>query len=130
MPDVDADGDAFTYAWQARSGDFLHWMLPVLLSGMPEATMEELAVATDKWQNVTLAIQVNGVSVPVASFLDGIERNMSYFAEQEARRLLDEGARFDELTDLIHDVERTVTTLVRARLDAAGVSIAGDDDDD
>ena len=118
----------FTYAWKAHPNSFQNWMLTVLIAGLPESEFQELAKATKKWQEVTLTIQVNGIPVPTKSFIEGVERNMRWWAEKEAHRMMTENVRFEELSELISAAEREAVALVRKRLAAAGIELPYEED--
>lgn len=122
------DDGSFTFAWNSQSNDFKHWMLPNLTTGMPMEKLDELAEATDKWQHVMLTIQINGVPVSAEAFIEGVKRNMEWWAEKEAHRLLTEAAQFEKLSETLHEVERAVTWLVRRKVREAGVELPYEED--
>lgn len=130
MPDVDPAeaGEPFVFDWQAQPEGFLKWMIPNLITGISHARFSQLSSATDGWRSVVLTIQINGVPVPAQQFVEGVERNMEHYATEEARRLLSEAGRLDDLGDLVRDVEREVSATIRRRLAAAGIYLEEDDD--
>jgi len=114
----------FRFDWQAAPEGFLKWLLPVLVANRRgEDQFDELSKITDKFTDVRLTIQVNGLEVDAENFLNGVEHNMEYYAKVEARRLLDEVGRFDDLEDLLASAKRTVMQDVEQRLSAAGIEL-------
>ena len=109
--------DEFTFNWHDDRDSFFSWMVTSLISPVAQErdNFEELSAATDKFRNVTLTMQINGISVPVNNFIDGIKHNMEYWATKEAERMLSE-AGFDSISDLICNVERELISTVRQRL--------------
>lgn len=91
--------DSHVFDWQKEPEGFLNWMMPTLVTALPEGMFERLSEITRGWTEVSLTIQVNGVDVPVKSFLSGIERNMTYFAQKAARDRLDDIGELNELTE-------------------------------
>jgi hypothetical protein len=116
--------EPFVFDWhQEPRGGFLKWMATNLITGIPQEEFERLSLATDQWRSVELTVQINGHPVSTESFVKGVESNMTHIAKSEARRLLSEAGRFEELDELVRDVEREVTETIRRRLAAAGVTI-------
>jgi hypothetical protein len=121
----------FRFDWQAEPDGFLKWLLPVVIPVSQKADLiEQLSAATDKFTNVELTIQVNGIQVDAQAFLTAVERNMDHSVSAEARRLLDEIGKFEDLHELLRDAERAARRSIEQRLTDAGFELPDSDHGD
>lgn len=115
----------FTFDWQKREEDFLKWMLINLISGIRDDSelFDKLTKETAKWTNVELTIQINGHDVPVGQFIEGIERNMHYFAEKAAKERLRDMPELIELEDAIASFRHEATNKICDMANKIGIEI-------
>jgi hypothetical protein len=125
---IASSSTGFTYDWQQQPDNFLKWLLPTLISAGDREMFECLSEATDKFTNVTLTIQVNGVNVPVENFLSGVESNMTYYANKEAARLVTSIPRLERLREAMDDADHALRERLVQIMAEAGVDL-GDTDD-
>lgn len=115
---------SFTFDWQAAPEGFLKWMLTCLVR---DHDIEGLGEATDKFTKCELTIQVNGVPVNAENFIEGVERNMDYYTEREAKKLVASLPRLDKIRDDLEDAERAMRGALREGLAQAGIHMEEDD---
>lgn len=116
--------EEFRFDWQAQPEGFLKWLLPTLISSRHhDGLIDQLSAATEKFTDVRLTVQINGVDVDPAAFLTGVEMNMVHYAKAEARRLVDEIGELALLRELLEDVERSAVRQLEQRLAAAGIEL-------
>lgn len=120
---------AFRFNWQDAPEGIAKWLLVAVIpaSQRPDI-IPRLSEATNKFTEVDLTIQVNGIEVDAGALLDRIERTMNYRAQVEAQRLLDGIGRFDDLQNLLDRVQLAAKTAVRQRLRAAQFELHDIDD--
>jgi hypothetical protein len=121
------ESTGFTYDWQQQEEGFLKWFLPTLVTTMDSEVFNRLSEATDKFTNVTLTIQVNGVDVPVENFLSGVESNMTYYANKEAGRLVTSIPRLERLRELMDDADYALRERLTQIMAEAGVDLGNSD---
>lgn len=114
---------AFVYDWQRDDEGFLKWMLPCLITGINKEVFDQLSDSTNKWTHIELRIQVNGVDVPAENFLSSVKRNMTYYANQEAQRLVSEIPELRRLHDLMEEADMALRQRLAQILTDAGVEI-------
>lgn len=128
-------GEPLRYDWQATEHaaggvkGFLRWLLPTVIPYQDPRIMEELREATRNFTDVELGITVNGIPVDAGRFLRGVDENMDLAVNAQARRVLDEVGRFDELRRVLDDVGSAARLAVERTLDRAGFEMPVSRDD-
>lgn len=95
----------FTFDYHNENqNSFLGWMLVHLTSGLSTypALWETIQKKTKGFSQVELTMQINGIDVPVDKFIEGIENNMQFYAEQAAAAKLD---AVDDIYEVSEELE-------------------------
>ena len=107
------------YFKEDREG-FTAWMIINLVTQAREdGQYDQLDELTNKWTDIDLTVQVNGVDISPEHFLKGVESNMHYWAEKKAARAVEsvlDGVR-DEV-EKVEDILRQTEALVKSRLES------------
>lgn len=115
------------FDWQNESSEsFLKWLLPTLLVG--HDNVGELSTATDNFTNVIITMQINGVEISTARFVDSLKVNYDYATRDAAREFIDEVLNTQRMENLIADL---ATSLRRGAYDLcarAGMKFETDED--
>jgi hypothetical protein len=115
---------SYTFDWHAEGRDsFVGWALVHILPPMTNEQMGKLSEETDKFTNVTLTIQVNGIEMDAKPFLDGIDRNMEHFAKVEARKMVAAMTKLNRMDRLMEFLQEQVELVAREELRDAGIEI-------
>lgn len=100
-----------TFSWrELPEGNFLRWMVVHLISGdriNGNNDFETLSKITKDFTEVNLTIQINGVEVPVDSFVEAIELNMNHIAKREAAEIVENN--LDGMRDKMYDIENALS---------------------
>lgn len=128
MTDTPQDDEkTFKFNWQKEPEGFLKWLIPhVLPKDDPKATMsavDQLSKATDKFTNVELTMLINGIKVDARRFLTRVEQNMEYYARQEAARMLNEIAGFDEVQERLDTIRMHFISEVESTFRKHGIEL-------
>lgn len=134
--------EPLVFDWHKLSGtddyeSFLHWMTVNLVTYERESTdtdrtaerdlVQRVSDASDGFKNVELTIQLNGIEVNAAYFVRRIERNMTWMAEREAKRVLTENAEATELRSISNILQRALRR--RAEQVAGSLGLELDEED-
>lgn len=103
------------FNYYENSKEFIGWALVSLIAGYPKEKFEELSEKTNTWSEVDLKISINGVEVPTEHFMESVENNMKYWAEQTAEKKVEDV--LDKVTDKVYDVENLLDDLARTLRD-------------
>ena len=116
----------YRYNWQAEPEGFLKWFLPTVVSAQNQAKFEELSEATDRFHDVRVTIQINGIEVDARKFFEGCERTLEASARAEARDMLNELGDFEEVYDVLRDLRVHLRAEILNRLSRAGIELPGE----
>lgn len=128
------DINTFAFDWQALpEQDFLQFLL--VSFSMADKTQDEqrewveaMSERTDKFTNVQMDIQINGIPVPASALIRELRRHLTWIAEQAARELVS-NVGFGELEDELREAEKAIRDVIHDRLRKAGIEIPERDDD-
>lgn len=122
------DINTLAFDWQALDeNDFLKWLL-ISFSGADKTRdeqtewIETMSERTDKFTNVQMDIQLNGVPVPAGALISELRRHLNGLAEQAARELV-ANVGFGDLEVHISDATRAIRNSLDAKLREAGIFI-------
>ena len=107
--------EPFTFSWheENKSNSFLGWVFLVLMSegrkSQSDAIFDEVAAASDDFENIELSISANGVELPAQDFIDRLEQGMERQVGIEAQRLIQE--TFLDATDGIGDLAQMMEAI-------------------
>lgn len=122
--DPPADYKPWSFDWhqENRKGDygsFLGWMIPTLIAygHLGESAHDlgdRIGDASDGFKDVRITMQVNGIEVDPAHFVEGVESNMRWTAQKRAQELVQETMNdlFDPISELAEDFRRKIKLLV------------------
>lgn len=100
-----------TFSWrELPEGDFLKWMVVHLISSDRvdgDNDFRHLSVITKEFTEINLTIKINGVDIPVDSFVEAIERNMNHIAKREAAEIVENN--LDGMRDKMYDIENALS---------------------
>ena len=106
------------FNWQAEPEGFKKWLFVHLLSEAGVDIISVLSEPTDKFQDVVLTVQANGVELDAEAFFNATERFMENNIKNEVRRLVDNlQPDFSDIESDIHDIQQEL----RARLRKAAI---------
>lgn len=135
--------EPWSFNWHKEpSESFMQWAV-IHLTMPPDGKVrgvdfiERYSDATDRFNDVRLTVQMNGVDVDPKYFFTCIERNMEHEVKQEAVRLstaMLDTARLHDFTDemgrILSDAERQLRSKLWEVMEAAGLKPDRSDDDD
>jgi hypothetical protein len=116
------------YDWRAEPESFLKWLLPTLIAG--RENFDDLSEATNKFTDVILTMQVNGIEVPTEHFIKSLMMNYEKETRDAAREMLDNVVQITDIEDLINDLHAALKDTIRERCTSAGVELMWSEDDD
>lgn len=110
------------FNWHELDGNsFLSWMVVHLLAtGKAKDMFEEFSELTDKFNDVTMTIQINGIEVDVEHFVECIQEVMKLETQKAAGEIAEgmlDGVR--EKTNRIEDMLEEVAYDLREKVNAA-----------
>ncbi len=114
----------FQFDWQARGEDFVKWMFVHLIADQRDADpqFERLSEATDKFTNVKLTMQVNGIEVNAKNFIESVEFAYKQHAENTAKEIVAEAIPdLSELQDAVFEAQRALEKKLRESMRNVGV---------
>lgn len=114
------------FSWPTEKNQFLRWLMPTVLAGLPREEFERITELTDRWSDVRLTIAVNGVQVDAGRFVESVKMNMDRGVADEAAKILLERTSIEAF-------DKAVLTARRALVDqltAAGLELCEDDFDE
>lgn len=127
------DINTLTFDWQSLDDNaFLKWLLISFTSAEKNPAeqkqwVEDMSDRTEKFSNVQMDIQINGVPVPASALIRELRHHLDYLANTAARELV-ANVGLGELEEHLRDIESDVRNLVAERLRAAGVYIPEEED--
>lgn len=88
---------------------FLSWMVVHLVAGREnKKTFDALSEATKSFTEIDMHIVINGVELDPKHFADSIQHNMSYMAEQAAKKMLADLGELGTLREALNDFQENV----------------------
>lgn len=124
--------EEYRFDWQAQGGaagrSFEGWLIPTLLTGTDwDATKDALHEATKGWTDVLVTVQINGVEVNAQGFFSSIDRNLTYLIEREARRLVEDDERLNDIAEAAYRFQEDCKRAAKYRLGQLGIEMREDD---
>lgn len=116
------------YDWQAELESFLKWLLPTLIAG--RENFDDLSEATNKFTDVVLTMQVNGIEVPTEHFIRSLMMNYEKETKDAAYVLLNEVVNVENIETLITDLQASLKNHIMERCTSAGVELMWSENDD
>jgi hypothetical protein len=116
------------YDWQAETKSFLKWLLPTLIAG--RENFDDLSEVTNKFTDVVLTMQVNGIEVPTEHFIRSLMMNYEKETKDAAYVLLNEVVNVENIETLITDLQASLKNHIMERCTNAGVELMWSEDDD
>jgi len=122
MPDV------FNYREDdERAESFRAWFLIHLLAEEKSTTLiPDVLLATNDLTDVRVTFQVNGIEIEGDKFIDSFEQVIDWQSDRLASRKVSVVPSFDDLYDLLREVEDTVKAEVKKRVRDAGLDFNDD----
>lgn len=121
----------FRYNWheeQFGGSDFKAWLIPTLLVGKRGTdAWDELSAATDKFTDVNVTVQINGIEIDPTDFFEGVESNMHWRSERRAVELIRDDERLRALSNTAYEVEQELRKAALDRLRELGIELQEDD---
>ena len=118
---TDLTAVAEPFNWHELDRDsFLSWLVVHVIAG-DRSLSDRVSEASDKFQNVALAMQINGVEVNAVEFTNRVKSNMTYWSERRARELVSESTAFPAIEDALDVARRSIEDTLRRQLREAGV---------
>jgi hypothetical protein len=117
------------FDWHALDrNSFLAWTVTNAISDRhgDRDLMDRASAASDKFRNVVLTMQINGVDVNAAEFIDRVRSNMEFWSERRARELVSESTAFPAIEDALETARLSIERTLRDQLQAAGVEWLGE----
>lgn len=101
----------FKFDWHARDEDFVKWLFVHLIANKTGTDQfDQLSAATDKFTNVKLTMQVNGIELDAQRFIESVEDAYRQHAENTAKRMVDEAIPdLYQLTDAVETAQQALT---------------------
>ena len=100
------------FDWQdAEHDSFVKYVITTLIADKTKEEFDELSNLTNKWTDIELSIFINGIEVNAQAFLDGVDRNMHYYAKDYAKDLVHEKLNIeaiDQLNDVIKATKKRI----------------------
>lgn len=122
----------FKFNWQEEPDGFLKWFVVTILptSGPSDSgkVISQLSELTDHFQNVELAVLLNGVKMDTEKFINSVQRNMEHYARQEAVRMLHEVGGFSEVQEQLDVLRLHFINEVEGTLRRYGIELPEYDD--
>lgn len=121
------------FDWHAQPHtSFLSWLVTAVLTrdedkGVWATQFEALSEATDKFHNIVLTMQINGIEVDAMAFVTGVERNMDLSVAREADRIVRECHPMDDIAELVSGLESDIKKAAFAKLRALGIEFDEDE---
>jgi hypothetical protein len=115
--------DVLRFDWQGTQDEFLKWLLPSLLAQHLNAeSIDELSRLTNKFTDISVTMQVNGVSVDPTHMFESIQQTMDYSVSAAARDLLT-ACDADVLYDGLKQLNARVRRIIEERAAQLGVEL-------
>ncbi len=93
-----------SFNWYALDEGFKKWML-VHLIPTDSNVYNEICRNTNTFKDVELEISISGVPVETDQFIDGVHKNMKYYAEHYANeKVANELASFNDKLNSLQDL--------------------------
>jgi len=109
---------------------FKSWLVTNLISPVSrdKDQFDAISKATDKFTNVEITMQINGIEVPTEQFVDGIESNMNYLTEKSAKEQVRDMTDLVELEDAISALRFELTNKVYELANKNGIELEREED--
>jgi Mg2+ and Co2+ transporter CorA len=113
-----------TFDWHELNHDgFLSWMVVHLVAvdrnaGNGEDIFEQLSERTKRFTEVDMKISINGIDIPVDTFVDRIQGNMKYYARRASEEIA--GDITSEIDDKVRDMLEVIeqaTSAIQSKVD-------------
>jgi len=122
----------FRFDWQKEpENSFWKWFLPHVLAQVPdvpgqeEMTMDDFEKLTNRYTDIRLTVQVNGVPVPTEHFMESVENNVKWAARAAAKEMY-KRAGLGRLYDVVHDLQDEVREMVVTKFAEIGIELPED----
>jgi hypothetical protein len=115
--------DKFDWHQQGENS-FRKWLIPSLCSG---DEIDLLSEATDRFTNIEIAIQINGVEIDASGWIDRLEEAFDREVPRHARKMIEDVPRLTELYDAVQDLEREVRRKIFELAREAGIDPSEND---
>lgn len=121
------------FDWHNEPEGFFKWLLPHILVSKNHDLIDELSDKTDKFTDVQLTIQVNGVELDAQHFMDAFlawtESGIKNFAKEMVQEPLSELVPdLQQLQETVQNAERAIRNEIQKKLKAAGIEINLDEE--
>jgi hypothetical protein len=120
----------FEFDWHARKQDFVKWMFVHLISGNREQDpkFEKLSEATNKFRNVQLTMQVNGIELDAEKFIEYVEHSIKTYSKNAAKRIVEDSIPdLEELQEAVYNAQRALADKLKNSLTPLGITWSDDE---
>lgn len=113
-----------TYDWQEEGETFWKWLVPSLISREQfDEQYDALSEATDRFTNVEIGVTINGIEIDAKQFFEGLDERLDYEVRREAKDMLDESERLNELNEVVYEFTQDVRRAIQKAAREHGIEV-------